>query len=94
MKPIIIVTTPRTGSTVICEILGNLLMQHNGCKNVLYEYFDVSTAFKCEFAVINGIMSITDYIRFGNRYKWCNSQKEYISDQIFRLAGEHNYLIK
>jgi len=94
MKPVIIVTTPRTGSTVICEILGNLLMQHNGCKNVLYEYFDVSTAFKCEFAVINGVMSITDYIRFGNSYKWCNSQKEYISDQIFRLTGEYNYLIK
>ena len=94
MKPIIIVTTPRTGSTVICEILGNLLMQHNGCKNVLYEYFDVSTEFKCEYDVINGVVKLTDYIRFNSSYKWCTDQKEYVIDQIKRLNGEHNYLIK
>jgi hypothetical protein len=94
MKPIIIVTTPRTGSTVVCEILGNLLIQHNGCKNVLYEYFDVSTAFKCEYENVNNILYIKDYIRFSGNVKWYKSQLEHVTGQIVKLNGEYNYLMK
>ena len=94
MKPIIIVTTPRTGSTVVCEILGNLLMQHNGCKNTLYEYFDVSTAFKCEYMTKDNIVYIKDYTRFKGNVKWYKSQLDHVISQIVRLNGEYNYLMK
>jgi len=94
MKPIIIVTTPRTGSTVVCEILGNLLMQHNGCKNTLYEYFDVSTAFKCEYETRDNIVYIKDYVRFKGNVKWYKSQLDHVTNQIIRLNGEYNYLMK
>jgi LPS sulfotransferase NodH len=40
MKNPIIYTTPRTGSTLICKLLGNISRQLYGHKNVLYEYFN------------------------------------------------------
>jgi hypothetical protein len=69
-------------------------MQHNGCKNVLYEYFDVSVSFKCEYEVINNIVYIKDYIRYSGGNKWYKSQIDHITNQIIRLNGEYNYLIK
>jgi LPS sulfotransferase NodH len=43
MKNPIIITTPRTGSTVICNLLHNIAKQKYGHKNNLSEYFIVNT---------------------------------------------------
>lgn len=42
MKNPIIFTLPRTGSTVVCKLLGNIARQEFGHKNVLYEYFNIN----------------------------------------------------
>lgn len=40
MRNPIIFTTPRSGSTIICKLLGNISRQLYGHTNVLYEYFN------------------------------------------------------
>ena len=45
MRPII-VTLPRTGSTLITELLGSIAMEHYGYKNILQEYFSINVLYR------------------------------------------------
>ena len=46
LKNPFIVTTPRTGSTVICYLLGEIAKHKWGYKHTLFEYFNISPADK------------------------------------------------
>lgn len=91
MKPILI-TTPRTGSTVICKLLGNLAKQHFGFKGILHEPFTITELFKPEYTVTDNIISLSSFNRVG--YKWYTSKRAEKMKVMSMLVDNYDYMIK
>lgn len=56
MKPIV-VTTPRTGSTLFCQMMTNLATQHYGYKGSLGELFTIVPFFRTRYKYVNYVIS-------------------------------------
>ena len=70
MKPILI-ATPRSGSTIIGEQIGNLAEQWWGYKNYLHEYFSVSPYYRSEISKV-GKMLFFEYLGPADG-QWCKN---------------------
>ena len=77
MRPIII-TTPRTGSTLVCELLFNIAAHRFKYKNNLGEYFTITTLYKANYQKVNGLIRSMD----GQRSDYDRSKATYDSDDI------------
>lgn len=91
MKPIVI-TTPRSGSNLFCQMLGNLAKQHYGYKDNLYEVFTVIPLFKGGFIKVDGCIKSTGIERTG--VKWYESAREEKLKRLQLFENDHNYLMK
>lgn len=91
MRPIIY-TTQRTGSTIVTESLGNLMMQHYGYKNILYEYFGVDSNFRCEYKKDNNKVYLSDYERTNK--PWYQYPIDILSYRLSLIDNDYNYMIK
>jgi hypothetical protein len=93
MKPILF-TMPRTGSTIVTRLLGNIAEQHYNYANNLVEYFLVATNYKAEFSKdINGIVRTISYIRNNPSYQWYSDKRQIILDRL-NLLEDKLYMIK
>lgn len=91
-----IVTTPRTGSTVICHILGEIAQHKWNYKQTLFEYFNVSTPSKdwC-YSIVDGI--VTWRPRQPNDVPDWNTQAEkatLILERLKSITGPDRYMAK
>ena len=106
MRPIII-TTHRTGSTLICELLFNIAAQRFKYKNNLDEYFTITTLYNSDYQKVNGIIRIvsrerTSFDRQQATYDSDNvkltalklSNRLTILNRIELLRNDPNYMIK
>lgn len=106
MRPII-VTTPRTGSTLVCQLLFNIAAQKFKFKNNLDEYFTITTLYDSEYNKVNGIIRLLHYSKsdFDRKLavketddvlltKKKEENKQTILDRIELLRDDPNYMIK
>lgn len=91
MRPIII-TTPRSGSTLITDLLGNLSKQHYGYKNILQEYFTITELYYIEYGRVNDVVTTTKLDR--KLEVWYDSKREEILKRVELLDGDYNYMMK
>lgn len=91
MRPII-VTTPRSGSTLITDLLGNLAKQFSGYKNTLQEYFTITELYNPEFKRINDVVYCTKLDR--KLEVWYDNKRTEILKRLNLLNNDHNYMIK
>ena len=91
MRPIL-VTTPRSGSTIILRLLGSLATQHFSCKGILHEPFTITELFKSDYKKINNIITIVNHERLG--YKWFDSKREEKLKVISLLKDDYDYVFK
>jgi len=91
MRPII-VTTPRSGSTLITDLLGNLAKQHSGYKNTLQEYFTITELYNPEYSRINDIVYCTKLDR--KLEFWYDNKRDEILKRLALVNNDHNYMIK
>jgi hypothetical protein len=93
MKPILF-TMPRTGSTVVTRLLGNLAEQHYNYANTLIEYFLVAMQYRAEFKEdSNGIVRTMSYVRNNPPTQWFENKRQVILDRL-ELLGDKLYMIK
>jgi len=89
----IIVTTPRTGSTVICRMLWNLSKEFYGHKNILYEYFTVTDLYESRYKKIDGcIQSIIPRKRI--KHEWCTNYRLEKLKRLLLLIKDYKYTMK
>jgi len=91
MRPII-VTTPRSGSTLITDLLGNIAKEHAGYKNTLQEYFTITELYYPEFKLINDTVYCTSVDR--KLEVWYDDKRTEILKRLSLLNNDHNYMIK
>ncbi len=91
MKPILF-ATPRSGSTIIGELIGNLAQQLWDSKGFLGEFFNINPTLVTEAKVINGRLYLQR-----NQYvekNWCNDPYK---EKLIRkglVDNDPNYVIK
>lgn len=68
------------------------MMQHNGYKNILYEYFGVEQYFRCDYKKTNDRVYLSDYERTNK--KWFESSMDELSYRLSLIDGDYNYMIK
>jgi hypothetical protein len=90
MKPILI-TSPRTGSTIIGKQISHLAEQWWGYKNYLHEYLTIGSLIKTEITEVDGILhwKLLEYVT----KEWINAQEERIRRRDL-LKGKSEYMIK
>lgn len=91
MKPILI-ATPRSGSTIIGEQIGNLAEQWWGYKNYLHEYFSVSPYYRSEITKA-GKMLFFEYLGPAPA-NWCTDPKKERLRRKDLIGTDTNYMIK
>lgn len=91
MRPILI-TTPRTGSTLITDLLGSLSKQHYGYKNTLQEYFTITELYYIEYGYRDNILTTTKLDR--KLDIWYNNKREEILKRVKLLNNDYNYMMK
>ena len=91
MRPII-VTSPRTGSTLIVELLGNLAKQQYGYKNTLHEYFTIAHAYENHHIRKDDVV-ITLSLERVNRI-WFTDREYEIEKRLELLNNEYCYMMK
>ena len=106
MRPLII-TTHRTGSTLICELLFNIAVYNYKYKNNLDEYFTITTLYDTVYSNVNGIIKHistkrTEYNRacatyendFNNITRLQDLKYPEVLERIRLLENDLNYMIK
>ena len=88
----VIVTTPRTGSTIVTGLLYNLASQWWGSKNNLREYFTLNPLYKEEFALVDGVIKQLSYERLAHRDYHVDMAEK--SRRLEMLAADPNYTFK
>jgi LPS sulfotransferase NodH len=92
IKPILF-TTPRTGSTLITRLLGNISIQQCEYKNTLHEYFTINSVYKSYYKKNrNGITTLVSQII--TNYKWFDSERTIRLNRLQLLDNDYNYMIK
>lgn len=91
MRPILI-TTPRTGSTLITDLLGNLAKQHSGYKNTLQEYFTITELYYIEYGYRDSILTTTKLDR--KLEVWYDDKRTEILKRVELMNGDYNYMMK
>lgn len=91
MKPIL-VTTPRSGSTLIESLLFNIARQKFGYKNDLLEPFTITELFKAEYVRENDIVRIDKFQRVGT--KWFDDKRQVKLDFLNLIKDDYNYMMK
>jgi hypothetical protein len=91
MKPILI-TEPRTGSTLFCQMLGNIAKQHFGYKSNLNEVFTVDPLYKSGYEKVDGVVRSTGREVAG--YQWYESAREEKLKRLALFDNDNNYMIK
>ena len=91
MNPII-VTTPRTGSNLVCEMLWSVSKENFGHKNNLYEYFTVTDLYKCTFKKVDDCIKIDKFER--TKQVWFESRRDEMLKRLSLLQDDHRYTIK
>ncbi len=70
----VLITTPRTGSTLICRLLGSIAQQLYGHRGVLFEYFSISPIYKATYGVREGIIVPTGRTMNPSRSNWWGNE--------------------
>lgn len=91
MNPII-VTTPRTGSNLVCEMLWSVSKENFKHKNNLYEYFTVTDLYKCTFHKVNDCIKIDKFER--TKKVWFDSRRDEMLKRLALLEDDYRYTIK
>ena len=91
MKPFL-VTTPRTGSTIIQSLLCNLSIQKFGYKGNLNEPFTITELFKATYERIDDVVKTTKYERVGK--KWFDNKRDIKLNFIDLIKDDHSYMMK
>ena len=91
MKPFL-VTTPRTGSTIIQSLLYSLSKQHFGYKGNLDEPFTITELFKAKYERVDDVVKTTEYQRIGK--KWFDNKRDIKLEFINLIGDDHNYMMK
>ena len=92
IKPILF-TTPRTGSTLITMLLGNIAIQQCEYKNTLHEYFTITSMYESHYKKNrNGITTQVSQIQ--KNYKWFDSERTIRLNRLKLLDNDYNYMIK
>lgn len=93
MKPFIIITTPRTGSTVITDLLYNLTKSAVGYKGNLWEFFSVDPQTHNVYEMINGTVVRTSHSK-PNAEWWTEPAESIRLERLEMLKYNHRYMIK
>ena len=88
MNPII-VTTPRTGSNLVCEMLYSIAKENFGHKNNLYEYFTITDLHKSTFVKVDGCIKLDKFERTKNI--WFKSRREEMLKRLTLLENDYRY---
>jgi hypothetical protein len=91
MKPFL-VTTPRSGSTIVQALLTNLSMQKFGYKGNLHEPFTITELFKAKYERVNDVVQTTEYERVGE--KWFDNKRDIKINFVNLIKDDHNYMMK
>lgn len=91
MKPIL-VSTPRSGSTIVAEKLFNIAKDNFNYIDNLDEFFNITSVMKTDFIFIENKIKK----RYSERVftNWCNNKKELQLQRLEMLKKNSNYLIK
>jgi hypothetical protein len=93
MKPFIILTTPRTGSTVATNLVYNLTKSSVGYKGNLWEFFSVDQLTHNTYEIINGTVVRTSHSK-PNAIWWTESVDSIRLKRLEMLKYNHRYMIK
>lgn len=93
MKPFIIIATPRTGSTVITDLLYNLTKSAVGYKGSLWEFFSVDSQTHNVYEIINGTVVRTSHSKPNDKW-WTETAESIRLDRLEMLKHNHRYMIK
>lgn len=88
----ILVTSARTGSTIILDIIYTLFKDKFNLKNNLGEFFNIYKSFKTEYKIIDGNICITGSIKTDT--KWFTSHRLEQLKRLDMIKEDKNYLIK
>lgn len=91
MNPII-VTTPRTGSNLVCEMLWSVSRENFRHKNNLYEYFTVTDLYKCTYKKVENCIRIDQFERV--KQAWFNTRREEMLKRLALLEDDYRYTMK
>jgi len=92
LKPIVLFTTPRSGSTFIIDSLYHLGKRHFAYKNCLFEYFFVDVLYRSKFEKVDGIVIQTDFERM---YKdWCQDKRQERLQRLSYIVNDPYYAWK
>jgi len=91
-KPIILFTTPRTGSTIICEMLYNIGKNKFNFHNCLHEYFLISILYKSKYELVDGVIKMTEFTKTDRN--WCDDKSKEQLTRLELLRHNPNYMIK
>ena len=91
MNPII-VTTPRTGSNLVCEMLWSVSRENFRHKNNLYEYFTVTDLYKCTYKKVENCIRIDEFDRV--KQAWFNTRREEMLKRLALLEDDYRYTMK
>lgn len=91
-----ILTTPRTGSTMITAMMYNLASQWWGAKNNLREYFTFTPFYTRTWDVVNGVIESTSFVKGSDVHAKIN--KDYVNEERLKRLGlllqDSNYTFK
>lgn len=91
MKPFL-VTTPRSGSTLIQALLFNIAKQTSGFKSDLIEPWTITELFKPLYSVKNGIVYLEKMERVG--YKWFDDKRTEKLKVVELIKNDSSYMMK
>ena len=91
MNPII-VTTPRTGSNLVCEMMWSIARENFRHKNNLYEYFTVTDLYKCTYKKVENCIRIDQFDRV--KQSWFNTRREEMLKRLALLEDDYRYTMK
>lgn len=91
-KPIILFTTPRTGSTLMVNLLYHVGKNYFEYKRCLYEYFFIESLYKSSFQIIDEKITRTSFER--TNIEWCQNKKEERLKRLDLLKHDSKYIFK
>jgi hypothetical protein len=91
MKPIV-VTTPRCGSELFCQMMGSVAEQHYGYKNTLHELFTITPLYRSRYRLVDGCIEVGLTERLG--YRWFTSVREEKLKRLAWIKKDPSYLLK
>lgn len=91
MNPIII-TTPRTGSNLVCEMVWSLSKENFGHKNNLYEFFTITDLHKSTFIKVDDRITLHKFER--TKHVWFESRRTEMLKRLALLKDDYRYTMK